>query len=152
MKERFKDHVHLIRMGLLFAGGLVVFLVVREVLVPADFGVFGHFRASALVDARSVPLQHAGRDACGECHEEVVEARAGSGHQQVGCEACHGPLAAHAGDPSQVQPELPGASTCLLCHLPNVAKPAGFPQVDPEEHAGSEACTECHLPHHPEIE
>lgn len=151
MKERFKDQLHLIRMGLLFVGGLVVFLVVREVLVPADFGVYGHFRTSALADSRARPLQYAGRAACGECHGDVVEVRVGSGHQKVGCEACHGPLAVHAADPSQLEPALPETSVCLVCHRNNVAKPKGFPQVDPEEHAGSDACTDCHLPHHPEV-
>jgi uncharacterized CHY-type Zn-finger protein len=151
MKDRFKDQLHLIRMGLLFVGGLVVFLVVRGVVIPADFGVYGHYRASALADSRARPLQYAGRTACGECHGDVVQVRIGSGHEKVGCEACHGPLAVHAADPAQLEPILPEPSVCLVCHRDNVAKSKGFPQVDPEEHAGSDACTDCHLPHHPEV-
>jgi len=149
--ERFKDQIHLIRMGLLFAAGLGAFLVAREVLVPRDFGLYGHYRAGALADVRSLPLHYAGRAACAECHDDVVKARAGSAHQKVGCEACHGPLAVHAADPSQLEPVLPDASVCRVCHLENVAKPKGFPQVNPEDHADGEACTTCHHPHHPEI-
>ena len=41
MSARFRDQVHLIRMALVFAGGLAIFLLARVVLVPADFGLLG---------------------------------------------------------------------------------------------------------------
>ena len=151
MTGRFRDQQHLIRMGLLFAAGILAFVVLRQLLVPADFGLYGHYRASALDDARAREPLYAGRQACGECHEEVVQARAGSAHQVVGCEACHGPLAVHAAEPSELEPTLPDSSTCLICHLANVARPAAFPQVEPEGHAAGEPAPHCHQPHHPEV-
>jgi hypothetical protein len=67
----------------------------------------------------------------------------------VGCEACHGPLAAHVADPATVVPQKPDPSAvCLVCHVQNLAKPKGFPQIEPTEHYG-DACGACHKPHVP---
>lgn len=147
-----KDKSHLYRMALLFAAGLLAFLVLRAVMVPKGFGRYGHFRAGALTDVRSLPISYAGRAACADCHSDIVDMRKGSLHAQIGCEACHGPLEAHAADPDTTKPQLPnGRALCLGCHLENVAKPASFPQVDPKEHGDAGPCTSCHNPHHPEI-
>jgi hypothetical protein len=71
-------------------------------------------------------------------------------HEQVRCEACHGPLAGHAGDPVEKKAERPDSrDLCARCHAANVARPAGFPQVEPAEHAGDEACATCHVAHNP---
>ena len=151
MPQHFKDKEHLVRVALLFLGGAFIFMVVRGLLVPRDFGVYGHFRANSLQEISSHPLAYAGRAACEDCHSDVFELRKGSKHEMIGCEACHGPLAAHAADPEAVKPTKPDPKTiCLVCHLKNVAKPKGFPQVDPKEHADGEACTTCHQHHHPE--
>ena len=37
----------------------------------------------------------------------------------VGCEACHGPAAAHSKDPEVAQTILPNEKTCLQCHTPD---------------------------------
>lgn len=153
MKQLIQDKEHLYRMALLFAAGIAFFLLIRVFLVPKSFGMYGHYRGNALADIRALPVVYAGRAACADCHSDVVESRAGSKHAQIGCEACHGPLAAHANDPEKskaVKPE--GAGVCLVCHLRNTARPKGFPQVEPQEHCENETCTTCHTPHHPEIE
>lgn len=152
MRELFRDKEHLIRMAGLFAGGIVVFLVLRGVLVPADFGELGHYRTGAFAENSSIGPSFAGRGLCESCHDDVADARLGSAHAAVGCEACHGALAGHAEDPGASAPELPQATPlCLSCHRSGVAKPKWFPQVEPEGHAEGEACQECHAPHHPEI-
>ena len=153
MRDLFRDKEHLVRMAGLFAAGGVIFVIMRILLVPADFGQFGHFRAGALDDNRLPQLRYAGRAACGECHDDVVEERSGSAHAGIGCEACHGLLAVHAEDPGAMQPELPSPDLlCVNCHRLNVARPEWFPTIDPDEHAEGESCDECHMPHHPEIE
>ena len=153
MAHDFRDFEHLLRLVAIFVVGFALFIVVRAMLVPDDFGVYGHFRSGALDDNRQRPLAHAGVAACSDCHDDVVTSRAGGGHEKVRCEACHGPLAAHADDPSAQAPELPDPGTvCLRCHLPAMAKPATFPQVDPAEHADNEPCDTCHLPHSPRLE
>jgi len=152
MSDRFKDKEHLLRMAALFVGGTLLFFLAKGLLVPKDFGVYGPFRAGALDDNRARTVTFAGRKACGDCHADVVELRVGSKHATVGCEACHGALGRHAEDPETVKPEKPdGARVCLVCHLENVGKPKGFPQVDPADHGDGKACNSCHKPHHPEI-
>lgn len=153
MARDFRDYEHLVRLAGLFAAGLVVFVVVGAFLIPDDFGVYGHFRAGALDDNRSRPRHFAGVRACAECHDDVLAERAGGGHQNVRCEACHGPLGGHADDPSAHDPELPDPGTvCLRCHTRSMAKARWFPQVDPIEHADGEPCDTCHSPHAPRLE
>jgi uncharacterized CHY-type Zn-finger protein len=147
-----KDVSHLIRAAALLLGGLGVFLLLRGILVPPGFGTYGHFRPGALADNQGRPLHFAGRAACEECHTDVVAARQGSKHQRIGCEACHGPLAAHAADPAVDKPVLPDTTRiCLVCHLAKVAVPSSFPQIDPKAHGEGAACTSCHKPHHPDV-
>lgn len=143
---------HIVRLGLLFAAGLAAFLVARTLAVPKNFGQYGHFRPQALKDDASFPMSYAGRKACEDCHSDITDQRKGSKHERVGCEGCHGPLAKHAQDPSSLAPKKPdGRTTCLVCHLANATKPAGFPQVNPKDHGDGGLCTTCHKPHHPEV-
>jgi hypothetical protein len=152
MSGRFADVGHLLRMAGLFIAGAVVFVIVRAVLVPEGFGTWGHFRAGALDDNRAHPLRYAGWQVCADCHADVLEARHGSRHAAIGCEACHGPLAAHAEDPEATPARRPDATVlCRGCHQTNVARPAGFPQIDPMEHGDGEPCVSCHQPHHPNV-
>jgi len=150
MSGRFADVEHLLRMAGLFVAGAVVFLIVRAALVPEGFGTWGHFRAGALDDNRAHPLRYAGQHSCADCHADVLEVRRESKHTAIGCEACHGPHGAHAADPDSAPGRRPDAATlCLGCHRLNVARPAGFPQIDPAEHGDGEPCASCHPPHHP---
>ena len=150
MRDSFRDVEHLLRLALLFAVGLGAFLVLRVIFVPRTFGELGHYRAGALADERGLPLGYAGRQACGDCHDDKAKTLAGGVHAKLGCEACHGPLAAHVADPDSVKPVLPQApALCLECHSENVAKPKGFPQIDPAKHNAGNVCTDCHDPHSP---
>lgn len=150
MRNRFGDAAHLVLLGLVFLGGLAAFLVLRAAVVPESFGRFGHYRATALDDNRARTLSFAGQQVCAACHSDVVEQRAKGGHKGVSCEACHGPLASHADDPSAARPPvLPVASLCVGCHESDPAKPANFPQVISREHSGGMECNACHQPHQP---
>ena len=73
-------------------------------------------------------------------------------HAGVNCEACHGPLANHAGDPSIQPAKLDTAVLCIRCHAASAAKPKNFPQVDADQHSGGIACETCHQPHSPAIQ
>jgi hypothetical protein len=150
---RFKDVEHLVRVAALFLGGLLLFLVLKAALVPETFGRYGHYRAGALDDARARPVAFAGGGACADCHGDALEALKQGKHAGVRCEACHGPLAAHAQaeDPAAAKPQRPTAELCPVCHAANVAKPAGFPQVQVKEHAEPGTCLECHKAHQPGV-
>lgn len=176
MGDRFGPYSHLVRMAMLFVGGTLVFLLGRSFFVPADFGVYGHYRAGALDDARAHPVAFAGQAACIGCHSKVADLRKTSRHARVSCEACHGPFATHAanqqnaatearspantqtspptqvvGDrlPSSIRPD--GLKVCVGCHVKSPSKPQGFPQIDVADHAGDNRCVECHDPHAPKI-
>jgi len=150
MERPLGDRQHLMRVALLFACGFGVFMLVRALLVPESFGVYGHFRASALDANRKRPLSYAGRAACAECHSDVADLLHSGKHAQVGCEACHGALARHAEDPSAQEATKPDPrAVCLVCHSPNIAKPAAFPRIVPKDHAPEGSCAECHRPHSP---
>jgi hypothetical protein len=150
MTPRFRDWEHLARVAGLFLAGFVLFLVLKAVFVPAGFGVYGHFRAGALDDNRGRRPSFAGQAACAECHSDVVDLRKTGKHVGVSCEACHGPLARHAEDPSAAAAHRPNAQLCLVCHTASVAKPRSFPRVVVEEHAGIESCLTCHTAHKPD--
>ena len=148
----FRHANHLLRVVAFCAAGLAVFGAARRLAVPKDFGVYGHYRAGALDDARKRPIAFAGQQACGECHTDIVELRKASLHRQVSCEVCHGPLAKHASGDDTTTPKRPdGRTACLYCHQKNVSKPAGFPQIVVKEHADEGKCSECHQPHNPKI-
>lgn len=145
-----RDGEHLVRLVVLFAAGVFVLLIVRALLVPPGFGDFGHFRAGAIDDAAKRHPVYAGRAACAECHGEVTVALAKGSHAKVGCEACHGALAAHVGDPDKTKPAaIEVVQLCSRCHAKNQARPKSQPQVDPGPHAEGNVCTECHDAHAP---
>jgi hypothetical protein len=152
MRQRFRDAEHLVRLALLFGAGLLVFTIARAFLVPEGFGDLGHFRAGAIEDnQRRLPV-HAGRAACGECHDDVAGELAGAGHRGVGCESCHGALGEHARSQGEIAPAaVEVTALCSLCHARNIARPAGHPQVDVAEHAEGAVCTECHAAHSPAL-
>lgn len=152
MKEFLRSTEHLARVALLLALGIVAFLVIRRLVVPPEFGKYGHFRPGALDDIRARPVSFAGREVCEACHSEQAELKAKGKHVGVGCEACHGPLARHAEDPSSIIPKLPDTAVlCARCHEANSAKPKSFPQVATAEHSAGLACQTCHKPHSPKI-
>jgi hypothetical protein len=153
MPQRFKDIEHLLRLAGLFALGLLLFLVVRAALVPEGFGEFGHFRSGSLLDNRERSVSLAGRDACADCHSDAADALSQGRHGAVGCESCHGALAGHLDDPSDVVPVLPDpVQLCPVCHQNNVAMPEDFPQIDVADHSGGLSCTECHEAHRPGLD
>ena len=152
MTREASDYAHLVRMAGLFVIGVTAFVVLRWLMVPADFGVLGHYRAGAVTDNMKPPPVFAGQAACVECHADVAELRAKGRHAGVACEACHGALAAHASNPDGQKPVRPDArNTCISCHSANISKPASFPQVVPAEHAPEGSCAACHVVHNPKI-
>jgi predicted CXXCH cytochrome family protein len=152
MRALFGHGEHLVRVAGLFLAGIVAFVVLRSLLIPQGFGEYGHYRTGAIEDNRARPVAFAGRAACLDCHDDAAQAAKGGGHAGVRCEACHGPLAAHAENPTEQKAEKPDATPlCLRCHQASVARPATFPQKDRAEHAGDESCVTCHVAHRPAI-
>jgi hypothetical protein len=120
-------------------------------LVPKSFGRYGHYRGDAITETAARPVHFAGHQACEDCHADVLEKKKSGRHARVNCEACHGPLAKHADDPSIQPAKLDTAVLCVRCHEANGAKPKGFPQGASAEHSTGLPCDTCHQPHSPAI-
>ena len=149
---KLKDAEHLLRLAGVFLAGLLFFLILRSQLVPKSFGQYGHYRGDALAEVSARLVKYAGHQTCEECHSDVLDTKKAGKHAHVNCEACHGALATHAADPTSVVPQLPDTLVlCARCHQENLAKPAGFPQVNPKDHMGDVPCKTCHQPHSPSI-
>jgi hypothetical protein len=126
------------------------YLLVRWILVPADFGSLGHYRASSITSNLQKPIRYAGAEACEECHNQVGATLKQGYHRGVACEACHGPASAHSEDPENIKPAVTRTRTlCLLCHEYLPTRPTGFPQVVAESHNPSKPCVSCHRSHDP---
>lgn len=151
-RELFKDKEHLVRMAGIFAVGVVVFLGLQALFVPKSFGLYGHYRAAAITEVAAKPMTYAGRAACGECHQPVLDVQKAGKHASVSCEACHGALLGHARKPaSEKPPALDTKKLCPVCHAKNTARPTWFKQVNVQEHSSGEACNSCHQPHAPQM-
>lgn len=151
--SQFKDYSHLLRMAALFVFGILAFFLLRGLFVPRTFGQYGHFRGAALAEIAARPMSYAGHQACENCHGDVVDVKKAGKHAHVACESCHGPLAKHAEDPGSVTPEkLDTTMLCPGCHQANIAKPAGFPQVNAADHSSGQPCNTCHKPHTPAMD
>jgi hypothetical protein len=149
--EPFRSYEHLVRLAAVFTIAAVLFIGLRWLLVPSDYGRFGPYRAAALSSNQARPIVYAGQLACVDCHSDVADIRKTNAHARIGCESCHGPLAAHAADPAHAPQRPDPRATCARCHVPDVAKPPGFKTVNFDEHADSGACTTCHPAHAPKL-
>jgi hypothetical protein len=148
----FRDAGHLVRPAVVLLAGLVIFLLIRNAVVPKAFGQYGHYRPAALDVIRARPLAFAGQAQCVLCHDDEAKARAAGRHAHVACEACHGPQAGHADNPGSGKPALPDVAVlCARCHEKDEAKPKTFPQVATAEHSGGLVCNSCHQPHNPHL-
>lgn len=149
---------HVVRAFLLLAVCVISLVLLRSLMVPDSWGQSGWYRGNNVAEQRDHPLRHGGNQACGECHEDVLEVHAGAGHASVRCEGCHAPVALHAENGAKFadMPVRRNVTLCLKCHLKLDARPGDFPQVRPREHVeaqggefGPEACFDCHNPHEP---
>jgi hypothetical protein len=146
---------------------VATYLLLQSVLMPATFGDYGHYRASALDDEVARRPAFQGRDMCYECHDDIVDLVLKDTHHSVNCEDCHGPADLHVryqmGEDDEgiteemaVLPKIKDRELCLLCHRKLRARPSTFPQIVAEEHVAflrkdgvDVDCVECHSPHEP---
>jgi hypothetical protein len=138
----------LIIIAILFIAALVA---AQSILVPDDFGTYGHFRTSAVEDIISQPIQYAGQVACLDCHDDIGASKSIGYHKNLSCEVCHGPSADHMEAPDEVTPTAPRErGYCPLCHEYLPSRPTGFPQIISASHNPMNPCISCHDPHNPE--
>jgi hypothetical protein len=150
---------HLFRAFFVLALAVFAGIVARWLLLPATFGVAGHYRLASVDQYKAKPLIHGGVTACRECHLKQWNAHAAGKHATVGCEVCHLPTPVpHATGGTKTADAAIDRSdwSCLVCHQKLEARPKAFPQVARAEHLGkwmkgmkaervaAIACQECH--------
>ena len=146
----WRDYAHVLRMAVVFVAAIATFITWRAWMVPADFGIYGHYRAGAIAEIAARAPVYAGQMECVSCHDEVQKVRLAGRHGRIACEACHGPLGQHARGESDIAPIRPSTrGICLTCHTARAGMPAGFPKVVVKEHSEAGPCTECHKAHTP---
>ena len=57
----FHSYEHLLRLAAVFAVGAILFLGLRSMLVPSDYGRLGPYRAAALTENQARPVVYASR-------------------------------------------------------------------------------------------
>lgn len=144
-------------------GLVALILLVREVVVPRDFGIgargymYGWHRAGNAQDWRQFPVSYRFRNSkedCGQCHAEKVQKLASSPHAIIKCENCHGPARNHPENPEKLTIDR-SRGLCLRCHAELPYPGSGRSRIvgiDPATHNPGEACADCHNPHHPNLE
>lgn len=145
---------HLWRAGILLLLLLIGGLVARHLLVPESFGEMGYYRYAALFEFMEREPRHGSPGACGDCHDEIAEAKATGAHAVVQCEVCHNTLSTHVKDDEKIADMVIDRSyrLCARCHQQLKARPAGMVQInlaehlelEPEQAIPPEACVECH--------
>lgn len=145
---------------------VALILIVRGVVVPADFGdhgkrsdgknfTFAFYRAGAIDDWKAFPVKYKGTQVCAECHDDKAAEHQSSKHHNIQCENCHGPALGHPDNPEKL-PIDRSRELCLRCHAdlgyPASSARSNIPAIDPAEHNPGEQCADCHNPHKPNLE
>ena len=166
---------HLKRLIGVFAIFIVLFLVVRQVLIPSSFGELGHFRADAIHENTLRPLHYTVTDSCTKCHLGIRADKDHGFHKKLKCEVCHGPGLKHSLFAEKFKgKELPDSlmlhkprerKECAVCHQINAARikilydtinNTMIKQINVMEHYPPDPqtkeaanCIDCHNPHQP---
>ena len=151
---------HVLRPLFVIIGAVALLLLVRHLMVPADFGVngdnftYGFHRQGNIGEWQDVQVKYRGKEYCADCHEEKVEHSKISSHAAIQCENCHGPAIDHPENPERLTIDT-GRDLCLRCHAylpyPNTGR-AGIRAVSPAGHNPGIDCSDCHNPHNPSLE
>lgn len=151
---------HLLRPLWVVIIAVALLLVVRQFMVPPDFGVHGKsftynfYRLGNVEEWKEFPVKYRGNEFCVECHEENSAANKSSKHKILQCENCHGPAFNHPEEPELLVIDT-SRDLCLRCHayLPYpTSLRAQLPGIAPNEHNPDSACSDCHNPHKPDLE
>lgn len=135
-------------------------LVLRKVLVPADFGIgkrgymYGWHRAGNEADWKAIKVKYRSAEYCKECHRDKYDDIKASPHANIDCENCHGPALGHPADPPTLTIDR-NRELCARCHFYLPYKTSGrgsIRGINPATHHPEAECVMCHYPHNPKLE
>lgn len=148
---------HVWRPLYLALGLVAVVLLIRQFLVPDDFGIhergymYGWHRKSDEEVWKAIPVRYKGSTSCKECHFPEFNALQLSPHRIIPCEDCHGPNYDHPKDPVGFNIDR-SRKLCLRCHsrlnYPNSTR-GRIIGINPDKHYQQAECVMCHIPHNP---
>ena len=137
-------------------------LVMKWLLTPSSFGIYGHYRADAIVEEIAVPIRHGTSASCAQCHTWEGKAHFMGLHKTISCEFCHGPLGDHVADGKKIGalPVKTGdeiTTLCLRCHNTEikardekVIQTVAMPQhLTDQKVKPTHSCNQCHYVHAP---
>ncbi len=142
------------RIGVILVLAVVIFVIVRQMMIPASFGQYGRYRGNSISENASLNAAYAGSsNDCGECHQQEFMALAQAQHREIDCQSCHGPAAKHVSKPAVTSPIVQEtAELCNSCHRQIAGRQDGkIVTVRPLLHSGGVNCTRCHNPHRPQL-
>lgn len=152
--------MHIFRPLLVVLAVVGVILLVRNFVVPAEFGahergyMYGWHNKADEERWKGFKIKFQGTEYCKDCHDKNYDSIKQSPHRIIECENCHGPAADHPGDPPKLVIDRKRA-LCLRCHAfldyptSNRRGIKGLP--DPEGHNPGIECSSCHNPHDPKL-
>lgn len=158
-----KYYNHIIRFSIVLIIIIIGFFVVRSVMVPESFGIYGTYtygyhRGKSDIEQKSIYALFQGSDKCKKCHTEEFDLCQNGDHTTLTCETCHGNWKAHNNNTKEQVIKDKSVEACMLCHQHLQARPAEFPQItgftkhladqDLEFEKGM-LCLDCHDPHEP---
>ena len=162
---------HAKRIVILLVALVILGAIVRSLLVPEGFGNYGSifykfYRKGAVEEEAARMPRHMTNFSCKSCHAWEFALQAGSKHQGVSCEFCHGPWADHVDAKGKLVGHYPLPkdkealrALCLRCHNaaiqarpkdPKVIKTVLYPDhLKKQKVKETHSCDQCHLVHAP---
>jgi hypothetical protein len=136
--------------------------LIKSLLLPDSFGVYGPYRADAIKEAAEVPIRHGTNDSCFKCHPFEAKIHKAGLHKSISCEFCHGTYADHVtqGKKTGILPVKTGeeiTTLCLRCHnteikarSEKVIKTVALPDhLKDQQVKLTHTCNQCHHVHAP---
>ncbi|GAB4416738.1 MAG: cytochrome c [Thermodesulfovibrionales bacterium] len=151
---------HVLRPLYVVIGIVALVLIVREFVVPKDFGVYerGYMyswhRRSNEDEWKAFKVKYRSSEYCKDCHSDKYSSIMQTPHAIIQCENCHGPTIDHPENPPKLSIDK-RRELCLRCHsyLPYpTSNRANIRGVDPDRHNPGIECVMCHNPHKPSLE
>jgi len=151
---------------LIVLSGIVVLsgggLLLKRILLPDSFGVYGPYRADAIAEAAMVSIRHGTNASCFKCHSYEAKIHKKGRHHTISCEFCHGTYADHVANDKKtgtlpVKKEKEITTLCLRCHnteikarSEEVIKTVAMPNHLKDQNVKiTHDCNQCHHVHAP---
>ncbi len=151
---------------LIVLAGIIAFgaggLLVKRLLLPKSFGVYGPYRADAIAEAAHLPIRHWTNESCFSCHPYERKIHKAGTHATISCEFCHGAFADHITDGKKtgtlpVKKDEQITTLCLRCHnteikarQQEVIKTVAMPDHLKNQNVKlTHNCNQCHHVHAP---